>query len=200
MRQNPFQPLPESVTVGNQRVPINTDFRVGIAIEQEILTDAPDILGLLNLFYNGTIPQPVEEAGQEMVRFYAHHDREEGQGKDGKAQKRAYDFSQDADALLSSFLDAYGIDLSTAKLHWWTFKRLLCNLPPETPFMRRLYYRTADTKKMSKSERKHVEKMRRLYSLKAPERAGKSAEELDKEFIEKARRRYAEAQETVKKG
>ena len=64
--------------------------------------------------------------------------------------------------------------------------------------MRRLYYRTADTKKMSKSERKHVEKMRRLYALKAPKRAGKSAEELDKEFLEKTRRRYSEAQKQVK--
>lgn len=195
MKANPFQALPETVDVGGRTVKVDTDFRVGVAIEQESTALEPDILGLLNAFYLEKIPQPVEESVKKMIEFYSHQDGGgEKKENSGKPAKRAYDFTQDADALLSSFLDAYGLDLSTAKIHWWTFKRLLCNLPPETPFMRRLYYRTADTKKMSKSERKHVEKMRRLYALKAPERAGKSAEELDKEFLEKTRRRYAEAQ------
>ncbi len=197
MKPNPFQPLPDSVIVCGRDVPIDTDFRAGIAIEQECAEEFPDVAGLLTMFYMGAVPFPVEEAAQRMIDFYGHQDKQE-EGKSGEGnKKRVYDFSQDADALLSSFLDAYGIDLSAAKLHWWTFKRLLCNLPPETPFMRRLYYRTADVKKLSKSERKHVEKMRRLYALKAPQRAGKSAEELDREFIEATRRRYAEAKKQV---
>lgn len=197
MKANPFQALPDAVEVGGRTVKVDTDFRIGVAIEQESAALEPDIFGLLTAFYSGDIPSPVEEAAQKMVEFYSHQDGKGGQSSNEKSQKRSYDFEQDADALLASFLDAYGLDLSTARIHWWTFKRLLCNLPPETPFMRRLYYRTADTKKMSKSERKHVEKMRRLYALKAPERAGKSAEELDKEFLEKKRRRYAEAQKQV---
>lgn len=198
MKANPFQALPDAVEVGGRTVKVDTDFRIGVAIEQESAALEPDIFGLLTAFYSGDIPSPVEEAAQKMVEFYSHQDGKGGQSSNEKSQKRSYDFEQDADALLASFLDAYGLDLSTARIHWWTFKRLLCNLPPETPFMRRLYYRTADTKKMSKSERKHVEKMRRLYALKSPERAGKSAEELDQEFLEKTRRRYAEAQKQVK--
>lgn len=185
--------------VGGRAVKVDTDFRVGVAIEQESTALEPDILSLLSAFYLDNIPRPVEEAVQKMIEFYSHQDGGGEKKEDsGKPNKRAYDFTQDADALLSSFLDAYGLDLSTAKIHWWTFKRLLCNLPPETPFMRRMYYRTADTKKMSKSERKHVEKMRRLYALKATEQAGKSAEELDRDYLEKVRRRYAEAQKAVK--
>lgn len=195
MKPNPFQALPETVEVGGRAVKVETDFRVGVAIEQESTALEPDIVSLLSAFYLEDIPRPVEEAVQKMIEFYSHQDGGGEKKEDsGKPNKRAYDFTQDADALLSSFLDAYGLDLSTAKIHWWTFKRLLCNLPPETPFMRRMYYRTADTKKMSKSERKHVEKMRRLYALKAPERAGKSAEELDQDYMEKVRRRYEEAQ------
>lgn len=198
MKPNPFQALPETVKVGGRAVKVDTDFRVGVAIEQESTALKPDILSLLNAFYLDNIPGPVEEAVAKMIEFYSHQDGGGEKKEDsGNPNKRAYDFTQDADALLSSFLDAYGLDLSTAKIHWWTFKRLLCNLPPETPFMRRMYYRTADTKKMSKSERKHVEKMRRLYALKAHERAGKSAEELDRDYLEKVRRRYAEAQESV---
>lgn len=195
MKPNPFQALPETVEVGGRAVKVDADFRVGVAIEQESTALEPDVVSLLNAFYLENIPQPVEEAVQKMIEFYSHQDGGGEKKEDsGKLSKRAYDFTQDADALLSSFLDAYGLDLSTAKIHWWTFKRLLCNLPSETPFMRRVYYRTADTKKMSKSERKHIEKMRRLYALKAPERAGKSAEELDQDFLEKTRRRYEEAQ------
>lgn len=199
MKPNPFQALPETVYVGGRYVKVDTDFRVGVAIEQESTALEPDIVSLLNAFYLDNIPRPVEEAVQKMIEFYSHQDGGGEKKEDsGKPNKRAYDFTQDADALLSSFLDAYGLDLSTAKIHWWTFKRLLCNLPTETPFMRRMYYRTADTKKMSKSERKHVEKMRRLYALKAPERAKKSAEELDQDYMGKVRRRYAEAQKAVK--
>lgn len=198
MKPNPFQALPETVEVGGRDIKVDTDFRVGVAIEQECAAAEPDVQGLLEAFYLGSVPHPVEEAVQKMIEFYSHQDgggeKKEDSGKPGK---RAYDFTQDADALLSSFLDAYGLDLSTAKIHWWTFKRLLCNLPPETPFMRRLYYRTADPKKMSKSERKHVEKMRRLYALKSPEMAGKSAEELDRDYLEKVRRRYEEAKKQV---
>lgn len=199
MKPNPFQALPETVEVGGRAVKVDTDFRVGVAIEQESTALEPDIVSLLNAFYLENIPRPVEEAVKRMIEFYSYQDGGgEKNEESGKPSKRAYDFTQDADALLSSFLDSYGLDLSTAKIHWWTFKRLLCNLPPDTPFMRRMYYRTADTKKMSKSERKHVEKMRRLYALKAPERSGKSAEELDRDYLEKVRRRYAEAQEAVK--
>lgn len=199
MKPNPFQALPETVDVSGRAVKVNTDFRVGVAIEQESTALEPDIVSLLSAFYLEDIPRPVEEAVQKMIEFYSHQDGGGEKKEDsGKPNKRAYDFTQDADALLSSFLDAYGLDLSTAKIHWWTFKRLLCNLPPETPFMRRMYYRTADTKKMSKSERKHVEKMRRLYALKAPERVGKSAEELDQDYMEKVRRRYEEAQKIAR--
>lgn len=198
MKPNPFQALPETVEVGGRAVPINADFRVGVAIEQESAALEPDIVGLLAVFYCGNIPEPVEEAARKMIEFYSHSDA--GEKKEGASgtSRRSYDFEQDADALLASFLDTYGIDLSTARIHWWTFKRLLCNLPPDCPFMRRIYYRTAETGKMSKSEREHVLKMRRLYALKAPERAEKSAEELDNDFKARVLRRYEEAKQQLK--
>lgn len=194
MKPNPFQALPESVEVGGMAVRVNPDFRVGVAIEQESTALEPDIIGLLTMFYPDGVPAQIDEAAEKMIQFYSHQDGEtekkEGSGGSGR---RSYDFEQDADALLASFLDTYGLDLSTAKIHWWTFRRLMCNLPSETPFMRRIYYRTANTQNLSKAERKHVEKMRRLYALKAPERAGKTAEELDNDFKQRALKRYQEA-------
>ena len=196
MTPNPFEALPSSVEVGGRAVPIEPDFRVGVAIELEALSDAPDIEGLLRMFYPGGVPEPASQAAEQMLAFYAGADA--GEPRQGSAKGgRAYDFSQDADALLASFLDAYGIDLSTARLHWWSFRRLMLNLPPETPFMRRVYYRTADTKKMSREERKQVEKMRRQYALRRAAGPEQSPEELEKALRDKVNRRFEEAQRLV---
>lgn len=197
MKHNPFQSLPESVEVNGKIVPINPDFRVGVAIELEVCEPEPDATGLLMQFYRGSIPDPLEEATEQMIRFYAHQDGEVEPKSERKQHRRTYDFAQDADAILASFLEAYGVDLSTANLHWWTFKRLLCNLPPETPFMKRMYYRTVEVKKMSKSEREHVLKMRKLYALKKSGSVERTAEELDDAYKKAVWRRYESARKSV---
>lgn len=194
MQPNPFQPLPESVEIGGGSYPINSDFRMGVAIETEILAgDKPDVLGLLSTFYCEAIPQDVEAAVDRMVWFYSCAP-DEGQTGDKKGG-RHYDFEIDKDALLASFLSAYGIDLTTAPLHWWAFRRLMLNLPPDTPFMERVKYRCADLKKLSKEERKHYKKMQALYAIKKhPEKPHMTVEERDAALREKIRRRYEEAQ------
>lgn len=178
-------------------VRIDSGFRMGVAIEMELLSGEPDAAGLLTAFYPEGVPQPYEEAAERMIWFYTGRDVPESRidaGADEKPRARAYDFGQDADALLASFLDAYNIDLTSAQLHWWTFRRLMMNLPPDTPFMKRIHYRTADLKKLGKEERKHYKKMRALYALKRPEGPAMTVEERDAALKEKVRRRFEEAQ------
>ena len=149
MQTNPFREFPESVTVGGIEYPINSDFRVGIAIETEVLSgEKPDVPGLLSLFYCGLIPENLDEAVDRMVEFYACDSRNAQKNGNTKGG-RQYDFDMDADVLLASFLSAYGVDLTTEKMHWWTFRRLMLNLPADSPFMERVLYRVADTKKMT---------------------------------------------------
>lgn len=195
MKPNPFEALPEAVDINGRSVPIDSDFRVCVAIETEALEEKPDVAGLLTLFYKGAIPADVETAVERMMWFYSHHDGgdEEREPKESAGKGRWYDFGQDSDALLASFLDAYGIDLSTAKLHWWAFRRLMLNLPPECPFMRRVRYRTADLNKLSKEERKHYKKMRALYAIKRRGGPAMTVEERDAALKEKVRKRYEEA-------
>ena len=104
MQTNPFREFPESVTVGGIEYPINSDFRVGIAIETEVLSgEKPDVPGLLSLFYCGLIPENFDEAVDRMVEFYAcdsGNAQKNGNTKGG----RQYDFDMDADVLLASFL------------------------------------------------------------------------------------------------
>ena len=195
MRPNPFEQLPDTVEVGGARVRIDPDFRIGVAIETEMLTDAPDVDGLLCAFYPDGVPQDVEAAADRMIWFYAHTD-EAGQDDEtpSGSSARWYDFTQDADALLASFQQAYGIDLERDSLHWWKFRRLLFGLPPETPFMQRVHYRVADLDKLPKEQRRHYRKMRRLYALRQPERRKMTAAERDAAMKARVQRRFEEAQ------
>ena len=143
MKDNPFKQLPDTVEIGGVPTRINPDFRVGVAIETELLTDAPDVEGLLRAFYPDGIPADVESAADQMIWFYAHTD-ETGQNDDETPRSsalRGYDFTQDADALMASFQQAYGIDLERDSLHWWKFRRLMFGLPGDTPFMMRVQRR-----------------------------------------------------------
>lgn len=188
MQANPFREFPESVTVGGIEHQINSDFRVGIAIETEVLSgEKPDVPGLLSLFYCGSIPENLDEAVDRMVEFYAC-DSGSAQRNGNTKGGRQYDFDMDADVLLASFLSAYGVDLTAEKMHWWTFRRLMLNLPADSPFMERVRYRVADTKKMTGEERKHYKKMQRLYAIKKNKTDGMTVEERDAALLEKVRR------------
>lgn len=196
MTANPFRSLPDHVEIGGRRVTIDPDFRVGVAIELEALeSEEPDVAGLLSQFYRQDIPADVAGAVQAMLDFFKGYDQQEERKKVGRSPGRWYDFVQDADVLLSSFLSAYGIDLSTASIHWWTFRRLMLNLPMDCPFMQRVHYRTADLTKLPKSQRKHYKKMRELYAIRTRARPGPAmtAEERDAALLERVQRRFEEA-------
>lgn len=198
MQKNPFEALPETVEIDGQAHAINCDFRFGVTLEQEVLSDQEtDVAGLLRLFYPGGVPRNVNAAVDKMLEFFkAPSSLQNGKGESQARKGRWYDFRQDADVLLASFLDAYGIDLSTARMHWWTFRLLMLNLPHETAFMQRVHYRTADISKVDKKLQPHYRKMRSLYALK-DSGAGESmtVEERDAALKEKIRRRYEEAQQ-----
>ena len=56
MIHNPFEMLPEAVEIGGRPVRIDPDFRVGVAIETEMLSACPYVPGLLSAFYPDGVP------------------------------------------------------------------------------------------------------------------------------------------------
>ena len=58
----------------------------------------------------------------------------------------------------------------------------------DSPFVERVRYRVADTKKMTGEERKHYKKMQRLYAIKKNKTGGMTVEERDAALLEKVRR------------
>lgn len=200
MRCNPFELLPDTVNVNGKDVHVDPDFRIGVSIEMEMLQAHPDIPGLLRLFYLDDVPEDIEEAAQEMVKFYAHYDdrKTDEETKSQASNKRLYDFVQDADALTASFRSAYGIDLEIDKVHWWKFKRLMFGLPVESSFMQRVQIRSADLSKVDKSQRKHYRKLKAAYALRQPETKHMTLEERDAGMIERVHKRFEEAERIEK--
>lgn len=195
----PFRPLPESVEIDGVLCPVNPDFRVFVSMEIQVFSGVePDVLGLLRAFYMDNVPSNVEAAVERMIEFF-RIETEAGGAEPSKNVNRVYDFNMDADALLASFLSAYHIDLSTEKLHWFTFRRLMFNLPPDSPFMERVKYRTADIKRMPKDMQKHYRKMQKRYAIaKTGAEHYNSVEERDEALREKIRRARERAENFAK--
>lgn len=197
MLNNPFSELPVSVEIDGVSHPINSDFRFGIAMEMEVLSEGePDVAGLLTSFYPGGVPVNVQAAADKMLDFYKGHALLTGENNAKNDKKgRQYDYEKDADVLVASFLNTYRVDLTQDKLHWWVFRRLMLNLPDDSPFMQRVHYRVVDLNKVDKKLQKHYRKMKSLYALKSTHTGGPmTVEERDAALKEKIRRRYEEAQ------
>lgn len=162
-----FARPPETVTVGGRSYPICTDFRAGVALETAVLSGEVDLAQLLRLYYPRGLPDDLDGAVNAMLWFYrcGAADNEDGTPRSHGTTVRAYDFEQDADAICAAFRAAYGIDLETARLHWWTFRRLLRGLPEDCAFMRRVTIRTADLSGMGAEQRRAMRKLKDQYAL-----------------------------------
>ena len=162
------QDLPELVEVGDCLVPIESDFRAGIRLELMSLDDELTAERLLTNYYGSLWPQPYDEAIEAAIWFYRCGKEPEKKEDDGKQIRRSYDFEFDAEAIYTSFQQAYQINLLVDNLHWWEFRALLADLPDETPFMKRVYYRTCKTTGMTQKQKKAFNECRKRYAL--PER------------------------------
>lgn len=204
--QNPFEILPESVIINNVAYPIDADFRLGVEIELAAVEDVgPDeYVDLVQRFYRGRIPADVNAAAEKMIWFFGGGDEPSpiAVSGDKKPRERVYDYRQDAAAIAASFRTAYGIDLTRERLHWWAFRRLLWNLPDNTPFKERVGYRCADTKKMDKARRKAYQKLKELYAIRKVKKA-MTAEEAEAAMLAKvdgAYRRAEAAKDQMERG
>lgn len=195
--------LPNTVTIGGRVLPINSDFRVGIAFE--LLMQDPEIpdeekLGrALSLFYP-SIPADLNGAVERLLWFYRcgkSEDEAIGTAEGTKKRMpRAYDFDQDAGLILSAFWCAYRLDLSDEALylHWWKFRALFGALPQDCEFCKVMGYRLADTKGMNKAQKKHYDHMKKVFALreKRDVKAALSLAERDKRWLDYVDRRFAE--------
>ena len=111
-----------------------------------------------------------------------------------KDQRRAYCFEEDAYRIYSAFWRYYHIDLSESELHWWKFRALFQGLPSNSDMMKIMSYRTANLSGMDKIQKKHYEKMKKIYALKNPMKKNvMSLAERDQRMKDYVAKRLAEA-------
>lgn len=161
------EPLPDTVTIEGQQYPIYTDFRrwikCGILLEK---IDNPVVLSakLLSLCYPA-LPPSFEGAMKGLISFYVGNE-EKDMKRDGSNSKRIYSFETDGDLIYAAFYSQYGIDLSTATLHWYQFRALFQGLDANSKFAEVMDAREINLSKISDPSRKaYYRKLKSIYRL-----------------------------------
>ncbi len=159
--------LPQTVTVGGEEYPIFTDFRNWICLANILFEEESSFLEklprILTLCYR-QLPPTLEKAVEAIVEFYGGADIKHTRGTE--AAGPVYSFVQDEDLIYAAFYQQYGIDLVTAKLHWWQFRALLSGLSEQTQFSKVIGYRRLDVSNIKNPEEKRFyRRMKALHKL-----------------------------------
>lgn len=167
--------LPEAVELDGSVYPVNWGYRAIMLIEICMFdaerSEEQKVLDALNIFFNQNIPSNFDEALNQLMWFYRCGKSErnnKNQGAQGKQARRCYCFDQDAPYIYAAFLTQYGMDLNNTKnfdLHWWKFHAMFESLGEDLKISRIMYYRTASVSGASKSQRKFLNEMKKLYAL-----------------------------------
>ncbi|MBD5456210.1 MAG: hypothetical protein HDR23_07025 [Lachnospiraceae bacterium] len=174
--------LPDTVTVAGVVLPINTDYRTGIlfeqAIEDPVIPDDEKLYTVLMLYYGEAIfpllvdSEIVKEALGSIMWFYrcgADETAVSDDGNDFSGKDPPFSYEHDAAYIYAAFIEAYNIDLTKNRLHWWQFRSLFLGLPETVLFCKIMAYRTMEIPaKMPKAQKQFYQRMKRLYRLPQP--------------------------------
>ena len=148
--------------------PIDTDFQTGIMINQclndDALNEREQFMTAISLLFPGEIPDP-EECGKALAWYLTEYIH------DNKVNKKenevpVMDFDVDQWRIYAAFLNQYGIDLNTTKMHWFTFMGLLSNLN-ECSFLHVMEIRNKKiTSKMTKEEKAYYGEQKAIFAIK----------------------------------
>ena len=82
------------------------------------------------------------------------------------APERLLDWKKDALRIWGDFRVYAGIDLFTARMHWWQFMSIFRSLPPESQIKNAIYYRSVDMRRISDpKERERYADIKRAVAL-----------------------------------
>ncbi len=159
---------PQHVWIGNKKVPIRSDFRIGLRFEllmQSDLSDKDKLIQALELYYE-QLPNDVEQAVDQMLWFFRCGEESNEKKQSGKS-KVLYSYEYDQYLIYTAFLFYYRIDLNEIEyLHWWKFRKLFLELPEESQMKKAMLYRSVSINgNMTKEQRRYYAEMKRIYAL-----------------------------------
>ena len=169
---------PTRVKIGDKYYKINTDFRVGLECnriaQDENITDYERALAIIYLLFGDEGLNDTQNHVKllELARKYLQMGKDMSNNKKGKYEQPDFDYEEDYDYIVASFMYDYHIDLNNTRMHLWTFWNLLNGLSNSEfgsccILSRIRNLRNYDTSQIKDpKERKKVEEMKEQFALK----------------------------------
>lgn len=186
---------PETLCIDGRTYPVETDFRAWMEFHKVMTakrTDEERAEDLCALMERMGLP-PGEAALNAMLDFYTAESKEKN-AAGTKDRPVCFDFEKDSEYIFSEFLRTYGIDLTTASIHWWKWKAMFKALPDDCPFCKIMQYRAINIKDVPKSQKRFYMEQKARYSLGA-----KTEYRTEKDMRDYVKRRFEEAQKQAEK-
>lgn len=167
--------LPDYVVVDGKKYKVVTDFREWIRFA--LLVSSEEVSNELKLsmmlqWYMNDMPKDIAKAIDSLGIFFAgkelHEITEQSDTKETTSSNAVpFDFQTDAADIYASFLLHYRIDLQSIDyMHWYKFRILFEELPPESSIKKKIYYRTVDLNTIkNKEERNRIEEIRQKIKI-----------------------------------
>lgn len=141
-------------------------------------------------------PSDLQEKYSWLIEFYCAGEQaaEPAAAKpaSGHDTGPAFDYRCDAPYIVAAFQQAYGIDLTREKLHWFRFRALFAALPEDTLMAKIMGWRSADLADYEGSMREHYAALKERFALPASLRGGaavaQTVAEHDAAFLARFRR------------
>lgn len=176
---------PDSICVCDECFVVNTDFRVWIQVEhlfaekRQLTPDA--LLQLFSLiFAEKVLPKSFQETLSAILAFYNCGKVAKKGGKAKENSARVVSFTEDAGLIYAAFLAQYGIDLTSASMHWWKFRALFDGLTDNHKIIEIMGYRGLDLSKIKdREQRARYRRLKEMYKL--PDT--RSVEEIERDNI-----------------
>lgn len=118
--------LPNIIKINGRAYSIYTDFRYWIEFS-EIIKNDDATLGEVAFLFKNEIPE--ENFFPALFEFYANPN---STPNGDPSSDVLFDYVQDGEYIVASFLQDYGIDLTEVDMHWHKFKALFISLSGNT--------------------------------------------------------------------
>ena len=156
-----------------------------------------EALAIMERFYHKPVPpEQLPDAYGCMVDFYRAGEQAAAgtasEPDNGQEKPPAFDYQCDAGYIVAAFQQAYGIDLTCEKVHWFRFRALFAALPEDTLMAKIMGWRSADLADYEGSMREHYAALKERFALPASLRGGaavaQTVAEHDAAFLARFRR------------
>lgn len=157
--------LPDTIEVDGRLFLINTDFRIWLQVGEILTNDKTTLVDVAKLVFNDMslldLIKNETEIRTKILDFYINENITPKSVAQTKT--KIVDYIQDGEYIVGSFMQAYGIDLTSCDMHWHLFKALFLSLPDETKIKNIMKLRAYT--KTNKSFDSQCAELKQLWSL-----------------------------------